>query len=620
MTDERERLPQEPADNDAVPASDLPEADADAEAEPKQTGEADTDAEAKAQPLAEGERAAGQHEVKAAGDEESVEPRGEEGSAEPVEGAPELRAQEAGGTEETAPEETAQPAPAAPAEEPPTGDVVSASEDTSRPPDDEEIREATAPRPSGVSAETSSTRAAADEVPESDAAAAETPSQPLAESVPEPAAESAAETQAVAAEQPAAEQPAAEAATDQPAAAAQAAEPSAAPAPTAPEPEAPEDPALAELRRAKEEGTTVEGKVIGWNRGGFHVVVGEVTAFCPSSEMELGRPRNPQSYVDRTLAFRVVKFQKKGRRVVLSRAAVLGEERQQVVGKLAPGAVVRGKVTSLPDFGAFVDLGGVEGLVHVSEISRGRVKSPKEALQVGQEVEVKVLKVEQEGERISLSMKDLEPDPWQSVAQRYPRGEKLSGKVARRADFGLFVELEPEVEGLVHVSQLLPGSELGDPSLDPGKEIEVWVREVDRKRQRISLSLREIPSEDPWKEAGKRFPEGEMVEGTVESIAPFGVFVNLAPGLTGLLPGSQTGLPKGTSAARAFSPGQRVRVQVLSIDTRRKRISLGREGSRVEATRGDFQEFKKQQHDREQDAPTAMAAAFARLREERDKS
>lgn len=383
-------------------------------------------------------------------------------------------------------------------------------------------------------------------------------------------------------------------------------------------PEAPEDPALAELRRAKEEGSTVEGKVIGWNRGGFHVVVGEITAFCPSSEMEIGRPRNPQSYVDRTMSFRVVKFQKKGRRVVLSRAAILGEERQKVVGELEPGAVVRGTVTSLPEFGAFIDLGGVEGLVHVSEISRGRVTSPKQALKVGQEVEVKVLKVEKDGERISLSMKDLEPDPWQGVAERFPRGDKFPGKIMRRADFGLFVELEPEVEGLIHVSQLPPGMELGNPSLDPGTEVEVWVREVDRKRQRISLSLREVPTEDPWKEAAKRFPEGEMVDGTVESIAPFGVFVNLAPGLTGLLPGSQTGLPKGTSAARAFSPGQTVRVQVLSIDPRRKRISLGREGSRVEATRTDLQDFRKQQRDREQDAPTAMAAAFARLRGDGD--
>ncbi|HEX2252779.1 MAG TPA: S1 RNA-binding domain-containing protein [Thermoanaerobaculia bacterium] len=377
-----------------------------------------------------------------------------------------------------------------------------------------------------------------------------------------------------------------------------------------------EDPALAELRQAREQGTPVEGKVIGWNRGGFHVVVGEITAFCPSSEMELGRPKSPNTYVDRTLDFRVVKFQKRGRRVVLSRTALLTQEREQILQAITPGAVLQGRVTSLPDFGAFVDLGGVEGLVHVSEISRGRVAKPSDALKPGQEVEVKVLKVEKGGERISLSMKALEPDPWRAVGERFGRGEKFTGTVVRRTDFGLFVELEPEVEGLLHVSQLPPGASMDSEDYQPGKQIEGWVREVDTKRQRISLSLREVPSEDPWREAAKRFPEGEMVDGTVESIAPFGVFINLAPGLTGLLPNSQTGLPRGTNAARAFRPGQTVQVQVLQVDTRRKRISLGKEGSRVEASKTDVQEYRKRQKDTGGEGLSAMAAAFARLRGE----
>ena len=641
MTDQRDSRDHDSAP-DAPPASDLPTPAEDrsattaladgggdepregeaAEEETASTGEARAAGEAQAA----GEATEADGVTEAADSEGRGQPLAEEDeeatpTAEPVARTEEPaasgeRSDEEKGAEETAPAEQA--ATAASAEEPTIGDPASHSEDTSGSPDKAVAAEVTPPKPSDVPAETSAPErsdvSAETSSPAVEAAAAEAPTEtkaepakdaypPSPESVSSPAAETADEVHAADDEVPAAEQPAPEAGK-----------------PPTPAPEPPEDPALAELRRAKEEGTTVEGKVIGWNRGGFHVVVGEITAFCPSSEMELGRPRSPQSYVDHMLQFRVVKFQKKGRRVVLSRAAVLGEERQRVVGKLAPGAVVSGRVTSLPDFGAFVDLGGVEGLVHVSEISRGRVKSPKEALQVGQEVEVKVLKVERDGERISLSMKDLEPDPWQGVAERYPRGEKFPGKVARRADFGLFVELEPEVEGLVHVSQLPPGTELGDPSLDPGREIEVWVREVDRKRQRISLSLREVPTEDPWKGAAKRFPEGEMVEGTVESIAPFGVFVHLAPGLTGLLPGSQTGLPKGTSAARAFTPGQKVRVQVLSIDPRRKRISLGREGSRVEATRGDLQEFKKQQRERDQDAPTAMAAAFARLRDGSEES
>jgi len=376
-----------------------------------------------------------------------------------------------------------------------------------------------------------------------------------------------------------------------------------------------DDPHLIALRDAKENGATVTGRVIGWNRGGFHVVSHEITAFCPSSEMELGRPRSPAGYVDRDLEFKVVKFQRRGRRVVLSRTELLKEQRQQVLAELAPGTVVKGTVTSLPDFGAFVDLGGVEGLVHVSEISRARVKRPKDALKLGQEVEVKVLKVEEGGERISLSMRELEPDPWQGVAVRYPRGSRFTGKVLRHADFGMFVELEPDVEGLIHVSQLPPGKEMGDETLQAGTSVEGWVREVDAKRQRISLTLREVPEDDPWKGVGGRFPEGEMVEGTVESVAPFGVFINIAPGLTGLLPNSQTGLPRGTNAARAFTPGQQVKVQVLSVDSRRKRISLGKEGSQVEATKADLQEYKKQAKVQEKDAPGAMAAAFARLKD-----
>lgn len=375
-----------------------------------------------------------------------------------------------------------------------------------------------------------------------------------------------------------------------------------------------DDPTLQELRKAKEEGTTVTGKVIGWNRGGFHVVIDEVTAFCPASEMELGRPRSPDTYMDREMDFKVAKFQRRGRRVVLSRSEVLKTQRDEILANLKPGTVVKGTVTSLPEFGAFVDLGGVEGLVHVSEISRARVKRPGDVLKMGQEVEVKILKIEQGGDRISLSMKELEPDPWKDIANKYPRGSKFTGKVLRHADFGMFVELEPDVEGLVHVSQLEPGQEMSDETLQPGKTIEGWIREVEPKRERISLSLREVPDEDPWKTVQTRFPEGDTAKGTVESIAPFGVFIHLAPGLTGLLPNSQTGLPRGTSAARAFRPGQEVEIQVLSIDTRRKRISLGKPGSRVEATKADLQEWRKSQKEQEQKAaPSAMEAAFARL-------
>ncbi|MEM7480186.1 MAG: S1 RNA-binding domain-containing protein [Acidobacteriota bacterium] len=387
------------------------------------------------------------------------------------------------------------------------------------------------------------------------------------------------------------------------------------------EEEVEDTPEVAALREAKDNKTPVTGRVIGWNRGGFHIALEGFTAFCPNSEMEPGRPKDPATYLDKELTFRVIKVQKRGRRVVLSRAELAREERAakaaETLKKLEPGAVLKGTVSSVTDFGAFVDLGGVEGLVHVSEISRSRVGHAREAVQVGKDVEVKVLKVEQGGKRISLSMKALEPNPWDGVAERFPRGSEFTGKVVRKTDFGLFVELEADVDGLVHLSRLPHGVEMNDESLEVGKEVKGWVQEVEPKRQRISLSLREIPKNDPWQDATEQFPEGEAVEGTVESLAPFGVFINLAPGLTGLLPASEMGLPKHSNPGRVYPPGQKVKVQVVSIDRRRKRISLAKEGSAVEGSRNDYQAYVKQQKEAEATGMSAMEAAFAKLKNKR---
>ncbi len=605
------------------------------------------------------------------GEEQGAEERTEDESseAEPVQAAAEepqaATVEEPQGAAAEEPQGAAAEEPQAAAEEPPAEEPQPAAEAASEPETaaaevpqaaaEEPSPQAAAEDPQAAAAESSAvepSQPAAETAAQPETAAAEAPTAPPlaepltsapataeaasegdeapAEPTAEPAAEAEAEQEpaAAAAEAAAGTEAAAEPAADAETMAAAsgetggpAAEPAAEPKAEAAEAAAQaeekepalDDPALLALREAKETGGTVTGKVIGWNRGGFHVVIDEVTAFCPASEMELGRPRSPETYMDRELDFKVAKFQRRGRRVVLSRSDLLKAKRDEVLAGLKPGTVVSGTVTSLPEFGAFIDLGGIEGLVHVSEISRSRVTQPKDALQLGQQVEVKVLKIEKGGDRISLSMKELEPDPWQGVANRYPRGSKFTGKVLRHADFGMFVELEPDVEGLVHVSQLPPGSNLESAALKPGSEIEGWVREVDTKRQRIALSLREVPESDPWREVGKRYPEGELVEGTVESIAPFGVFINLAPGLTGLLPNSQTGLPRGTNAARAFRPGQTVTVQVLTVDARRKRISLGKQGSRVEATKADVQDFRKQQREQETKSAGAMEAAFARL-------
>ena len=256
----------------------------------------------------------------------------------------------------------------------------------------------------------------------------------------------------------------------------------------------PETGPVAELHKAMLTGRTVTGKVIGWNDGGFHVVTNEVTAFCPRSEMETGKPEAPASYVDNEFDFRVLEIQEAGRRIVVSRNALLradrGRRKAVLRDSLTAGEIVKGRIASLTDFGAFVDLGGVQGLVHVSEISRTRVQKPSDVLEAGQEVTVKILKVEQGGKRISLSMKALEPDPWDGVADRFEEGAVVRGTVEKTADFGAFVALEPGLTGLLPSSGLsLPRGASLARFFPRGKELSVQILRVDPRRRRISLAL-----------------------------------------------------------------------------------------------------------------------------------
>jgi small subunit ribosomal protein S1 len=375
------------------------------------------------------------------------------------------------------------------------------------------------------------------------------------------------------------------------------------------------------LRHAKEQKAPVEGKVIGWNQGGFHVVVGAITTFCPRSEMEIKNPRSPSFYLDKTFQFHVIKHQKRGRRIVLSRKALLAEERERIAAelrpKLVPGADLPGRVTSLTDFGAFVDLGGLEGLVHVTELSARRVKHPRDVVKVGDEVTVRVLKVEEDGERISLSMKALQPNPWNDFAKGHPRGTLFEGKVVRKTDFGLFVELEPGLDGMIHLSQLPLGKTLEDPELEVGQTVSGWVLKTEPDRERISLSLRPIPAEDPWKHVGERYSEGSVVEGEVEDVASFGVFVLLEPGLTGLLPNSESGVPRGQDVSKQYPPGKKVKLQIANIDTGRRRISLAQEGAAIEGSRSDYKDYVRQQQKSQTGGMSVMEAAFAKLKEGR---
>ncbi|MEO8275331.1 MAG: S1 RNA-binding domain-containing protein [Thermoanaerobaculia bacterium] len=364
----------------------------------------------------------------------------------------------------------------------------------------------------------------------------------------------------------------------------------------------------------------VEGKVIGWNQGGFHVVVDGITSFCPRSSMELGAPKEPAQYLDQSFLFRVLRVEEKGHRLVVSHAAVLRDEKAHKTAEsraaLTLGSTVTGKVISLTDFGAFVDLGGIEGLIHVSEIKRSRVEHPNEVLKVGDEVTAKIIKLPKGGDRVSLSMKALEPDPWQSVSSQFANGDKFTGKVMRKSEFGWFVEVAPGVEGLLHVSQLAPGMKAEDPKLAPGEMLEGWVREVDLARKRISLALRETPQGNPWEGVETRYAEGAKVIGTVEKVEKFGAFILLEPGLTGLLPASEMGLPKGANVGRTYGIGKKVTLQVAQVDTRKKRISLTIEGKTLEGSKSDYQSFLKQA--KKSTGMGALAAALQRLQKDAD--
>ncbi len=367
----------------------------------------------------------------------------------------------------------------------------------------------------------------------------------------------------------------------------------------------------------------VEGKVIGWNKGGFHIACDGVTAFCPRSLMELGnRPKSPSQYVNNTYEFHVLEIKEAGRRIVLTRRPAIRNERRRALdeirAKKGSREPVSGKVTSVTEFGAFVDLGGgIGGLVHRTQISRTRSGEPADLLKVGQRVEALVTKVEKKNgkrsARISLSMKALEADPWKETAKKFSAGDRFKGKVVRHSEFGLFVELAPGLDGLIHTSQLPIGKSMSHPSFATGEEVEGWVVEVAPRRRRLALSLREVPASDPWKNLGKQYVEGAEVEGKVEQVSRFGIFVELEPGLTGLLPMSAVTLPEGNQARRAYPPGREVKVVIESIDRKRRRLGLAPPGSQLVGTKTDYKKYRQRQ--KQSTGLNVMAAAFAKLQQ-----
>ena len=373
------------------------------------------------------------------------------------------------------------------------------------------------------------------------------------------------------------------------------------------------------LRGMFENRVPVEGKVSARNKGGFDVNVGGLRAFCPLSQIALGKIDNPDQFVGQTYEFRVTELSDDGRRIVVSRAALMKEaasaRAEETRKAIVPGAELTGTIKTITPFGAFVDLGGIDGLLHVSEMSRRRVNNPNEVVAVGQQVNVKVIKVENGGKRISLSMKDQEPDPWSDVADRYPAGTQFTGRIVRSTDFGLFVEIEPGVDGLVHYSQLPFGVKQGDPSIVIGTSVTGWVREVDPSKKRLSLSLREIAVSDPWESAQQKYPVGKVIEGVVDHGAAPGIFVQIEPGLTGLIPSSEISVAPGADPSRAYEAGEKVVVRVMSVDPQRKRISLSVEAAKAAAEREEYVKFMDDRDAAE--GESAMALAFRRAMEKK---
>lgn len=337
--------------------------------------------------------------------------------------------------------------------------------------------------------------------------------------------------------------------------------------------------AVLESAYANEE--TVSGHITGKVRGGLTVDVNGINAFLPGSLVDIRPLRDTSHLENQDLEFKIVKLDARSNNIVVSRRAVLeaaySEEREKLLEKMEEGIVIKGVVKNLTDYGAFIDLGGIDGLLHITDIAWKRVKHPSEVLKIGDEIDVKVLKFDRERNRVSLGLKQLQEDPWNQLTKEYTVGDKVKARVTNLTDYGCFAEITEGIEGLVHVSEMDWTNKNIHPSkvVSIGEEIEVMILDIDQQRRRISLGMKQC-QQNPWQAFASRYNKGDTISGTIRSITDFGVFVGLEGGIDGLVHLSDLSWDEpGEEAVKQYSKGQEVDAQVLSIDPERERIALG---------------------------------------------
>jgi small subunit ribosomal protein S1 len=335
------------------------------------------------------------------------------------------------------------------------------------------------------------------------------------------------------------------------------------------------------LEEAQQADEIVTGRFTGKVKGGFTVDIGEIRAFLPGSLFDVRPVRDTAYLEEKELEFKIIKLDQKRNNVVVSRRAVVekefSEEREKLLETLKEGERVRGIVKNLTDYGAFLDLGGIDGLLHITDMAWKRVKHPSEVVEIGQEIDIVVLKFDREKSRVSLGLKQMGDDPWENLMRRYPEGQRLFGHVSNITDYGCFVEIEDGVEGLVHVSEMDWTNKNVNPNkvVTLGDEVEVVILEIDEERRRISLGMKQC-KQNPWDEFGTTNNKGDVISGKIKSITDFGIFIGLEGNIDGLIHLTDLSWNKlGEEAVRDYQKGQEVEAMVLSIDPERERISLG---------------------------------------------